>query len=655
MSSGTFNTIPLVSDGDRRMLSYNPVRVVHRSARKVTPLYQTPTSSTVFGDGSQLTWQLSIPPGSYVQRQMFLVLKAPGFTYTVAANAGNDTNLKVLGAGRDALASFPINRCIRSCAVSINRNTITHDTQDHFQPWVRMADTTALTNVSSSGTPYFLDNCADYSEYSSADAASSSLQTLNPLGLGDARYEARGAFPCSVTNAALSTGPNASTASVTYGDIVEPIFHPLLWNASGDPEDDGALMNVRNQIIITINTVTNIANRMVKWYVPTGMVGAKSVALTVPGGYQCELHYSIVTPPLTIPSPPAVAAYPCPQWVFQSAAAPDNIAIGTGTSFTTNVFQCQSIPHAWIVGVIPNPSGTIGVGFGPTIADTFLPITAATMYFNSSTYLAGLTQNDLALMSLNNIQSQNYSIPDWFGGVTQGGAPMTRGALYNTATPPLGFKGCGSLLVITPDDIGLDDDLSVGVGGPFNLNFNITCTNNRSQTTATSTAGYIVVVWCLYDGMLQLMADGSSEYNPVLFSRKDVLEASTLPKLEEQVGVSSSAIIGGGVSSWLKKASSLARKYGPAVLSGAREAADIASALGVPGAGTAAYALDKIDAVRRAAGGGIVQDVEREVKKRAIAAAKAATGGAAVGGGSGARFRRGLIKDAVSMLEDELD
>jgi hypothetical protein len=171
------------------------------------------------------------------------------------------------------------------------------------------------------------------------------------------------------------------------------------------------------------------------------------------------------------------------------------------------------------------------------------------------------------------------------------------------------------------------------------------------------TTGYQIYMSVIYDGMLQLMADGASVYNPVIFSRRDVLNSSTLPSIDDDPTVEGDELIGGGISNWLKQASSLARRYGPKALSVAEQAAQVASILGVPGAGAAQAALEKVDEARKvfgggAVGGGLIEDVSREVKKKALKAVSAAVGGAAVGGG---RVRRSLIRDAVHELASELD
>ena len=195
--------------------------------------------------------------------------------------------------------------------------------------------------------------------------------------------------------------------------------------------------------------------------------------------------------------------------------AANGIPILASQLIVSNNIQLNQIPSRFIIAVRVPPGDQT-----PANTDSFLHIENISINFNNkSGILASAQSVDLYNLSVKAGSTQSYN--EWVGyqvtkiissGVATAGQriPITYGTYY--------VPTCGSLFVLDSSDLGLEDYLSGGSLGQFNLQMNV-LVNNQFPYTVVKPELCIIVC---NEGIFSTIA-GSSSIMTGLLTRETVL------------------------------------------------------------------------------------------------------------------------------------
>jgi hypothetical protein len=371
-----------------------------------------------------------------------------------------------------------------TATASINNTTTSANLQDILPQLLRLNDNRELFRFNGMA-PSLPDQ--EFGEYADAFAANSS-----PLaGFANKSYDGclapRGAHPCVVQvdhyvggayldHSVVSTNVADTWVVTVFSVTTEPIFlSPFIY---GNPEHNQQGMLGVNNMAFTFN-INSAFNRLVSYGGPGVATITPGIGLDPDGGKWAAnasifaMSYGVATNLLNPPSQPSVllrllTSQPsdmlstrCVLPYFDLPRYLTNINGGvalnpnTTTAVSSQAIQLSQLPDYFIIVARKSINNQ-------TISDTssFLTIRSISINLNNqSGLLSSCDQASLFRLSIKNQSQQSWTE---FSGQATVSTAGGESALVPTT---------GSLLVVSPTDLSLPDNLSCGSLGAFSLQF----------------------------------------------------------------------------------------------------------------------------------------------------------------------------------------
>jgi hypothetical protein len=481
---------------------------------------------------SQLTFSVQVPSENIVLGRDILI--QAGLTFRVTVSNVPVGEYAFQYGLTDSMQAFPLNSLLSTATVQINNTTCSINTQDVLTQLLLINDPRHLSKYNGM-TPSFLDS--NFGVYADAVGASSNPMSSFNNGTFDNSIVPRGSFPVSVSIAHTITagGTDASPISTNLADswiitistvVCEPlILSPFTWgemtrNAQG-------LVGINN-ITFTLN-IDQSLKKLMSTSAPVGYNynllpgsaanGGQLFAAAAPVGILSSpstpqiLFKFLSVQPTDLLNPKNVVPYTDAPRYITSAANTAAIPAGGSATIQTSNLQLNQLPSRFLV-CVRKPMNL------QTARDSnsFLTITGVSINLNNkSGLLSSCSQFDLYRLSKRAGSSQSWSA---FSG--QAWVNKVVGGVQNGALVPT----TGSLLVLNPSlDLSLESWLANGSLGNFNLQMQITCSN---QFGAAITPEIVIV--CLNDGLMTTTQGVSSVYTGIL-TRQIVMDAQKQPSM----------------------------------------------------------------------------------------------------------------------------
>jgi hypothetical protein len=223
--------------------------------------------------------------------------------------------------------------------------------------------------------------------------------------------------------------------------------------------------------------------------------------------------------------------------------------LGAQGQVTSSNLQLNIVPDYLIISIRKQMNEQ-------TFSDTnsFLSIKQISLSFNNTSgLLANATPQDLWKMSVKNGSSQSWIE---FSGINNN-------TVYNPQehyTPPLGasypYCSCGSILVISPNDLNLPDFLSASSLGQFSVYFTATVLNQLNEDIVPE-----VCIIAVNSGVMTTI-QGQSSLNLGLLTKQSVLDAKQQDPVDKLDTQEYARLIGGGMDGrTLSGLRNLARRF----------------------------------------------------------------------------------------------
>lgn len=493
MSTNSIQSLKVVGLYDKRINAHaadEQYYVAHKGASIVT---LKPYTTTSFSTSS---WQFSTPPPNnkiFIDRQVWVKLVFQ-VLFDVDVSTGLGANL--------GLRQWPINSIIETVNCNINNNQVTVVTGDIVHALTRYSTNKCRQDKVNSLSASMPDQYQDYATWASPLVGGSAR---NPLAAyGEQFFQNRGA----ITPDSISMDGK----TLTY-TVMEPLF--LLSPFIYEEEEHLGLVNVTT-MDWNFNLKSNLGARMFS----NDQLGPNIGSATVSISTSPELHFTYLTPPLTMFIPDSIS-YPYYN-IVRYTSSDVTLASGASTTTTTNNIQLTEIPKRVYVYIRRRNQSLLETkGFNYT--DTFASITNVTVTFNNlSSMFSTFQQQDLYNLSRKNGLQMSWSQ----------------------------FKNfCGSVICFEPSyDFGLPSILSAGSLGQFNLQITLAFTNTSSAEVIYSP--YIVVC---NEGIITVGSRATTVQTGVL-SRAAVLNSENLPQVDYDMVENRGGSIFGRLKSFFQKA-----------------------------------------------------------------------------------------------------
>jgi len=433
-----------------------------------------------------------------------------------------------------ALASFPLHQLMTVLSATINNNTVSVNVRDVLPAIIRLLDCDDLVNYNSS-SPTFADTMISYSEGVVGTGLSHPNQCY--FAVNETSVIHRGSF--SPMKYAISAGETGYKNEVFTWLLTEPLLLSPFFFSNLKSNSQG-FYGIQN-----MNIVVNVGNTERVFRGQAGATGAASWSNPSPidtGVGQIEdvatgslddnalftnsyLLFNFLTPHPSdmLPARNIVPFYELPRYItpyttdaigYNCDATSGTYTAGLGVSasnFTirTNSLQLNQIPDKLILYVRKTLQQE---SYGD--ADVAFPIEKVVINFNNNSgILASALQVDLWQMSRNNGVKSNWN--DWKGFAVN---------VVGSAAKSVGTHGSYLVLEFGKDIQLTEDFYACGSLGNFNLQMDITCTNNRPYKL-TGTNNVEAVLITMNSGVFVCERGTSSTYTGIL-TKQDVLEAS---------------------------------------------------------------------------------------------------------------------------------
>lgn len=546
--------------------------------------YAANTQST-----SQITFNCQIPSENIILDREILIQSQLRFRIKVnIAGAGVDKVFWNYGE-TDFFGPFPLNNLIQVANAQINNVNISSNIQEILPAILKIVDKKQLLKYNS--TTCALPDCSykyysDGFTYGTANGAVTNISanyggygfdnsSLNGEVNTRASIRVLGTSYCG-TNVDGVTNPNVNIISDTtvqqnletgyvYLDVVftEPLFmSPFIFCKN---ENSSAGMLGINQLNISLN-LDQSAKRCIR----TGHDNFKEEGVATLGiGYTHEISLVSVSnskllvrqistqPSQLVPSKNVVPYTNIERFntVFSQLSRPSNYVPNPGgaqvnfnsynfaidTNFTTTDYTSQtlslsSIPDYFVVFVRKQFSN-----LSAKDSDSFLPISKCVVSFNNqSGLLSSMSREQLFKMSQKNGSNQSFyefvglsSENTRFNDTTSAVKQFGNGVLIATI---------GSLLVISPEDLGLANYLAPGSVGQYNFQIKVSVENVTKENIIPE-----LVVLTVNSGVLVNLA-GTSQIYTGLLNKEIVLQTASEQAKSAWSSTPDQRLVGGGMS-----------------------------------------------------------------------------------------------------------
>lgn len=510
----------------------------------------TPFTTTNIS-ASNITYSVKTPsPHIFVNKYLYQLVPIRLQLNCAAPNANN-----LLRAGYDAPRAYPLTQSLSNTSCSYNGSTVSVEIGDYFSALCHYNTPESLRHKEYSMTPSYLDQSQNYYDL---QGANKSPLSFYGDGYGD-MIGGRAGFPFNIVS-------NTPSQAVIDMLVCEPVFvSPYYFGKSNHNLGGPAFYGIQN-LDFQFNFYANSWARM---WSHDGTSGLNAGGVITSGQVTFNNFTSLNPAPFSynnITTPQLLFEYMTPseiQIIPKSISFPYNriqrfpnditgIAPGQQFQVSTQNITLNSVPGSIYVFCRLNNQT---LQSSATWTDTFCSIDRIQVNWNNNSgLLSSATKNDLYKIAVRNQCCMNWS--SWSGE-----------KVYKTGDFVNKIAGVGSIVRLKMGlDIGLEESISVGSVGNFNLQMtvNLTYPNTDSTIGAQNFTLYVVTV---EEGIADII-DSQVILNVGVLTPKDVLDARTnenLKSFEEMINVG-----GGDFLSSLKnlsanifsKAKSAWNKYG---------------------------------------------------------------------------------------------
>ena len=416
----------------------------------------------------------------------------------------------------DSLNQFPLNSLVSTASVNINNASISVNTRDIKDVLVRMHDDEKFSKY----------NCPHMSDKRLKRYSDMALSESNPLGSflsAKGGSIPRGSHPIkSLTvvrtvpsNASLNRNLNstASTKAELVAGLTRPagddaswvitvsftVCEPLLFLSPfifGETNNRAGLYGINN-MNLTFD-IDNSARRA--W--SSGSTCASSYSVSLTGLTNNKLKFKFLT---SQPSDVISNLNVLPHVDYQRYITNlQSVTANTTVTVNSNALQLSQIPNKIYV-VVRKPLNTC------TVADSnsFFAIESCTVNFNNlNGILSGANTTELYQLSKKNGSKQD--LYQYMGG---GATGLLGSDSYD--------KTCGSILVLSAQDLHLPDYLANSSSGQFSFQFQLTVRNLDSVTVIPE-----MVIICENQGFFVTQSGQSTTMSSLM--TKDLVLSSTM-------------------------------------------------------------------------------------------------------------------------------
>jgi hypothetical protein len=412
-------------------------------------------------------------------------------------------------------SSFPLNTGLASASVTINNTKLSVQTQDVLSVILKQYQQEFLArNVQTS--PSYVDKYWGSLSDAATDTFPSSYFSGVRYAEKDSNVSARGdsnisfqLYKADGTATATQTQFVAADGAGCYADITISVSEPILGLPTFEIKDhEAAFMGVNNlELTLQLNDCKHVL------YFPPAieaLISSRSAGLKT-GNVSTFLNDDAKLTVNYLTLHPSDYAKMMPKNVipyneFVNYKTTQAITLAeASTAIISNQVQLRQVPDKIYINITPTYANL------PTTASNHLsfPISNLSITFNNrANLLSEMDTYDLYTMSRRNGCHQSYQE---FRGVVRD---------YNGTE----YLSLGSIIVIDPRDLSLDDYLSSGSIGQFSLQAQATCTKLQSTTNfSVAAVGCQMNIICSYAGVL-VTQQGSSASMSGLLTKNLVLE-----------------------------------------------------------------------------------------------------------------------------------
>ena len=482
---------------------------------------------------SAIIFNCTVPSESVVMGRD--VLLQSGLTFRLNISGVPVGDLAFQYGLSDSFAAFPLNALFSTATCQINNTTVSVNLQDIMPSLLRLNNSRELYRYNST-TASFPDQA--WGEYRAAvDSNSNPMASYNNAGY-DLDQVPRGAVPCviGVVHQPYGAAVDASLISTDVRDtwvvtvqavVCEPLFlSPFIYS---DPEYNAQGLVGVSQLSLTLNVDTScsrlwssagysVAAGVKTSYITSIQPGSATNPLLFTAGQvgtqaspsaPTLLLRFLSTQPTDLIQPKNVCPYmDMPRFITSQGNAGQAMAQGVSRTITSSNIQLNQIPDLLIIN-IRKPMALQRW----SDANAFFQVNGISINFNNSSgLLSSASAYDLWRMSQRNGSTQSwaeFSGQQSVNGISVAGEPT----VSSVATT-------GSLLIINPAyDLSLPAYLSNGSLGNYNLQFQVSVTNQFSETITPE-----MIVICANSGILVTSMGTSAAYTGIL-TKEMVLSA----------------------------------------------------------------------------------------------------------------------------------
>jgi len=415
-------------------------------------------------------------------------------------------------------SSFPLNTGIASASVTINNTKLSVQTQDVLAVILKQYQQEFLArNVQTS--PSYVDKYWGSLSDAATDTFPSSYFSGVRYAEKDSNVSARGdsnisfiLYKSDGSATATQTQFVAADGAGCYADITITVSEPILGLPTFEMKDhEAAFMGVNNlELTLQLNDCKHVL------YFPPALealISSRSAGVKKPANAsstflnddaKLTLNYLTLHPSDYAKMMPKNVI---PYNEFVNYKTTQSITLeNSSTAIISNQVQLRQVPDKIYINVTPTYANL------PTTASNHLsfPISNLSITFNNrANLLSEMDQYDLYTMSRRNGCHQSFQ--EFRGTVRD----------YNGSE----YLSLGSIIVIDPRDLGLDDYLSSGSIGQFSLQCQATCDKLQSNTVfgVSTIVPCQLNIICSYAGVL-VTQQGSSASMSGLLTKNLVLE-----------------------------------------------------------------------------------------------------------------------------------
>lgn len=440
-----------------------------------------------------------------------------------------------LNDGKDAPRELPFLSGLDNLQVGINNDKVSMNMSDMIHTLTKFNLDTELANEAFSMSPTYPDQSFEYGSMDGSNRSPLAAYADVPKG----SIIPRGGFSFKIVSNPTVVPTVAGVVSTAVVDMV--LTEPILMSPffAGKSKDNVQGFYNVNAMDFNFNILSNAAMRMWSHDPLVSTSGAIRVTSTITaasvqfnnftgpafsyGTVQPSILFKYITPNALGRQnlgPNVPITYPYYEVVRYPTQLSSPVVYGIPQTVQSNNIQLSSIPKRLIiVGRLANSV----LEASPNHTDCFLAIQGVSIQFsNQQSCLSNASQQQLFKLNVEN--GSNQSWVEWSGGPVQNSAfsPDPNALPYGTTGGPLSLS--------FGKDIPLSDETCPGMLGQYNLQVDVRFAN-MNATGGWDNLTQVMYLICVFEGTFTITSLGSAQHQLGVISKKDVLEARSLPSI----------------------------------------------------------------------------------------------------------------------------